>query len=264
MAGPRDFFGYLGRWTSRMVRGSFYLAAFASECAVLAIRPGSWTVPVRARLMRQILFGGVEAIPFTVFSGIVIGIVLTVNSFQWLEFTSRLEFLGPALSLVVIREAAPFFACVIIIAASASAITAELANMRVSGEVDLIDAQGINLLQFVVMPRMVGLAIACTGLATVFVASAFAASAVGILMIGRIPPGPFFDSIFASLAVEDFINLIGRSALPSYLIGGICCYEGLSVTGPATSVPQAVTRAMLRSVAATLLVSAVFAILTYI
>ena len=86
------------------------------------------------------------------FAGVTAGIVLTLNSYKFLEFTGQIDFLGPVLSILVIREAAPFFACVIIISASASAITTEIAMMRVNGEVDLLEGQGVNLVQFLVMP----------------------------------------------------------------------------------------------------------------
>ncbi|NNE90509.1 MAG: ABC transporter permease [Verrucomicrobiales bacterium] len=247
-----------------LFRRTFYLAAMSTECVACAVRPSSWVAPVRARFSRQVLFGGVEAIPFTIFVAALIGIVATLNSFKWLEYTGKLDSLGPAVAILVIREAAPFFACVIIICASASAITTELATMRVTGEIDLIEGQGINLLHYLVMPRAVGLAVAGLGLAAVFVTFAFLSAALVILILGRIPPGPFFESIVRSLDLADILNFIGRSAVPSFLIAGICCYEGLSVVGPVTVVPQAVTRAMLRSVAVTLIISAAFALLTYL
>ncbi len=230
----------------------------------MAVRPRSWCRPVRARLAKQVLFGGVEAVPFTIFSGAVVGVVLTLNSYQWLEFTGRIDFLGPALSVLVIREAAPSFACIILVAASASAITTEMATMRVNGEIDLLESQGINLIQFLVMPRAIGLALAGTGLAVIFVACAFATSLFAILMIGRISPGPFFDSVFASVVPADIASLLGRGTIPAFLIGVICCYEGLSAGAAATAIPRAVTRAMLGSVAAALLTTAAFALLTYL
>ena len=243
---------------------NFYLGAISTECVANIIRPASWVQPVRSRLVKQILFAGVEAIPFTAFSGTIMGIVLTINSYQWLELTGGIEFLGPVVSLILIREAAPFFACFIVISASASAITTELANMRVSGEIDLVESQGINLVQLLIVPRALGLSIASAVLAMIFVASAFAASALAVLMIGRIPLGPFFNSIFESLSKVDLYNLVGRSAVASFFIGVICCFEGLNVVGPTTSVPRAVTKGMLRSVEVTLIVSAGFAVLTYL
>lgn len=148
--------GYLVGVFGSSLRTVLDVAAIASECVAFAARPGSWRRPVRSRLARQILFGGVEAVPFTVFAAAIVGIGLTLNSYQWLEFTGRIDFLGPALSLLVIREAAPSFACIILVAASASAMTTEIATMRINGEIDLIEAQGINLAQFLVMPRASG------------------------------------------------------------------------------------------------------------
>ncbi|MGY8644281.1 MAG: ABC transporter permease [Verrucomicrobiales bacterium] len=229
-----------------------------------AVRPSSWVLPVRQRFTRQILFGGVEAIPFTMFAGVTAGIVLTLNSYKSLEFRGQIDFLGPVLSILVIREAAPFFACVIIISASASAITTEIAMMRVNGEVDLIEGQGANLVQFLVMPRAIGFAQAATGLAAMFVACAFAASAIAILMIGRISLWAFFNLTFDAIVLADFLNLNGRSTVPAFLIGVICCHEGLRVSEPVTVVRQAVTKAMLRAVAVTLVLSAAFAVLTYL
>jgi len=94
-----------------------------------------------------------------------------------------------------------------------------------------------------------------------FVACAFAASAIAILMIGRISSWAFFNSIFDAIVLADFLNLIGRSTVPAFLIGVICCHEGLRVSGPVTVVPQAVTKAMLRAVAVTLIFSAAFTVL---
>lgn len=214
--------------------------------------------------MRQILFGGVEAVPFTAFAGAMTGLVLTLTSYQWLAFTGRIEFLGPALSILVIREAAPFLCCVIVVSASASAIAAELATMRVTGQIDLIEAQGINVIQYLMMPRVMGLAVATLALGAVFIAAAFASVTISVAMISSIPLGPFLLSIIESISPSDFYNLFGRSMVAAFLIGSITCYEGMVVSGPLTVVPQAVTRAMLQSVGAILLVSTAFALATYL
>ncbi len=258
-----SFFGYLEQALSSSFATLVSVTAISSECIAFAVRPGSWRKPVRSRLARQILFGGVEAVPFTMFAATIVGVVLTLNSYQWLDFTGRIDFLGPALSILVIREAAPAFACIILIAASASAITTEIATMRINGEIDLIESQGINLTQFLVMPRAVGLALAGTALAAVFVACAFAASAVTILFIGRMALAPFFGEVFSAVDTTDLLSLVGRGTVPAFLIGVICCHDGLAASGAATAIPQAVTRAMLGSVAATLVISAVFAFVAY-
>jgi len=245
-------------WISRLVD----LLAVIVECFLVALRPRSWVRPVRARFLRQVLFGGVEAVPFTVFAGIMTGLVLTLTSYKWLTFTGRIEFLGDALSVLVIREAAPFLSCVIVVSASASAITAELATMRVTGQIDLIEAQGINVFESMIMPRVIGLTCATFALSVTFMAAAFASVGLSVAFIQSIPLGPFLLSIFESVTMVDFYNLLGRSAIAAFLIGAVSCYEGMMASGPLTVVPQAVTRAMVQSVGVILLVSAGFALAT--
>jgi phospholipid/cholesterol/gamma-HCH transport system permease protein len=199
-----------------------------------------------------------------VFAGFLLGVVTTINASRLLEITGRIDILGPTLSILFVREAAPFFALVIIICASASAITSELSMMRVSGEVELIESQGINIIQFLVLPRSVGLAIAAAGLSLVFATATLVASGVTVALTGRILAAPFMNSIFHSIGLADFVNILGRSSAAAFLAGGICCYEGLVIRGSSTMVPQAVTRAMLGSVGVTLVISATFALITYL
>lgn len=241
-----------------------YVAAISSECLIAALRPSSWCHPVRARFSRQILFSGVEAVSFTVFAGLLLGAVTTIKATQLLMVTGELDFLAPLISILFVREGAPFFALVITICASASAITSEISTMRLSGEVDLIESQGVNVIQLLILPRAVGLAITAAGLSLLFVTAAMLASAATVMLSGRILVSPFMGSILQSISIPDILNLLGRSSIAAYLSGVLCCYEGLTVRGAAaTMVPQAVTRAMLGAVAITLIISAVFAMTTY-
>lgn len=241
-----------------------YVAAISSECLIAALRPSSWRRPVRSRFSRQILFSGVESVSFTIFAGLLLGAITTMKSTQILIITGELDFLAPLICILFVREGAPFFALVITICASASAITSEVSTMRLSGEVDLIESQGVNAIQFVILPRAVGLALTAAGLSLIFVTAAMLAAAATVILSGRILAAPFIGSILQSISFPDIVNLLGRSSIAAFLSGVLCCYEGLTVQGAAaTMVPQAVTRAMLGSIAITLIISALFAVTTY-
>ncbi len=59
------------------------------------------------------------------------------------------------------------------------------------------------------------------------------------------------------------VNLLAKTLIPGLLTAGICLLEGLSVQVAITEVPQAATRAVVRSMAALFLVSAIVSVLTY-
>ena len=97
----------IGRRASSLVRWVFYLASMLVSFAIDAIKPSTWKYPVRDRLSRQILFAGVEAIPFTLLVAVFAGLSVFVQCLFWLKYTGQMEFLYRMVSALLIREAAP-------------------------------------------------------------------------------------------------------------------------------------------------------------
>ncbi len=233
-----------------ILRWILYILTMLFSFAVEVVRPSTWQRPVRDRLARQIIFTGVEAVSFTILVALFVGGSVFVQCLVWLQYTGQMKFLTEIISALLIREAAPFLASFIVIAASASAMTTELANMKISGQVRLLESQGINLFRYLAIPRMLGLGLSVLGLSIFFAAGALFASAVGFFLVSNDVHGAFFQGIFESLDMVDLIALVGKSFLPGLATGAICCYEGLRVSGATTEVPKAVSQAMLRSVSA--------------
>ncbi len=256
----------VGRASISFARSHFYLSTMMCVGLVSALTPRSWVYPVRNRLARQILFAGVQAIPFTMMVAAFVGAMVYVQCFVWLQYTEKIEFLGRMVGALLFREAAPFLATFIVIGASASAVTTELATMKTSGEVTLLEAQGIDIFGYLVMPRMVGLAICVLGLSCVFLAVSIVASGLGFFFFSAEGQGPFLflKSVFGSVYPSDWVALVVKSVLPGFFMGAICCYEGLRVKGASTEVPQAVSRAILRSISATVVISGAVMVMTYL
>jgi len=241
----------------------FYVMTMLYSFAVEVVRPSTWQRPVRDRLARQILFTGVEAAPFTILVALFVGGSVFVQCLVWLRYTGQMEFLTEIVSALLVREASPFLASFIVIAASASAMTTELANMKISGQVALLESQGINLFRYLAVPRMLGLGLSVMVLSVIFATVALLASAIGFFMDSNQIHGAFFGGVFASLDVVDLFTLLGKSFLPGLATGAICCYEGLRVTGATTAVPKAVSQAMLRSVSAGAFIWVIVLIFTF-
>jgi len=235
-----------------------YLSAMLATGLSMAIRPATWVHPVRDRLAKQILFAGVEAIPFTAVVAVLVGAMVYLQCYLWLEYTGQLDLSGRMVASFLIRLAAPFLATFIVIGASASAITTEMATMKTSGEVSLLESQGIDIFHYLVVPRMVGLSVCVFGLSLLFVVIAMLSAALGFLAFGGsiLNAGPFYRSLFESLSGSDLVSMSVQTLLPGLLMGALCCYEGLRVGGASTEVPQAVSRAILRSIILSVTVTA--------
>ena len=245
---PSTIFRYIWRATSNFVRWVFYVMAMLCSFVCEAINPATWRFPMRDRLFRQIYFTGVQAIPFTILVALFAGVSIFLQCLFWLQHIGEMEFLYSMISALLIREAAPFMATFIIIFASASASTTELATMKISGQVDLLRAQGIDTFRFLAVPRILGFGIAALGLSILFCAVALVAAAVGFLALTDNVRGAFFRGVIDSLGLIDLFALVSKSFLPGLFAGIVCCTEGLKTSGAATEIPKAVSRAMLRAV----------------
>lgn len=242
-----------------------YLMSVVWAVIVQSVRPDSWRRTTRSVLARQLMFTGVDALGFVVFVAFLAGISIVVQAQVWMGRLGQLELLGPLLVTVVVREVGPLLVNFIVIGRSATATAAELAGMRVRHEVGVLDAQGLDPLVYLVMPRAVAMGLCVLCLTMVFVLVSFVTGYFCGSLLGTGPDSAviFSRSVFRGVAPSDFFNLIAKTLLPGMMSGVIASVEGLSVEGVATDIPQAVTRTVVRSTLALLVISVIVSVLTY-
>ncbi len=242
-----------------------WLVAVAWAVVILAFRPSSWPRTTRCVFARQIVFTGYDALGFVSIMALLTGIAVVVQAQVWMGRLGQSELLGPLLVAVIVRELGPILVNFIVIGRSGTAMAAELAGMTVRKEVDVLDAQGLDPMVYLVMPRAIGMAVCVCCLAVVFVLVSFGSGYLCGAFMGTGPGEPtiFLRSVLRGAEPADFYNLLAKTLIPGLLTGVIASLEGLSVEGMATDIPQAVTRSVVRSYAAVVVVSVLVSILTY-
>jgi len=242
------------------------LVALTSTVLWLALHPRYWRRTVRDVLARQVLFTGVEAVRFVSLVAFLVGISIVVQAQLWLTKFGQSAYLGPLLVTVIIREVGPLLTNFVVIGRSGAAIASELGNMRVSNEINVLDAQGLDPMTYLVLPRVLGVGISVFCLTIVFICVSLISGYLSGLLMGvtSVSPGMFAASVFKALQPSDVFNVIAKTFIPGMLTGAICCQEGLRVEGSITEVPQATTRGLVRSVLALFITSALVSILTYL
>jgi phospholipid/cholesterol/gamma-HCH transport system permease protein len=232
---------------------------------VLSVRPFTWRRTVRNMLARQIVYMGVDAVPFTAMIALLVGIGVVVQAQYWFGRLGQTALVAPLLVTVIVRELGPLLANLIVIQRSGNAIATELANMRASGEVRLLDAQGLDPLIYLVIPRTLGLTISIFGLSVIMIVTAFAGgylfAAVRDVRIGT--PGLFLENIMASVNGQDLLSAAAKSTIPGFIAGTICCSDGLSADRSISELSGVVTRAVQRSILVTFLVSILISAISY-
>ncbi len=243
-----------------------HLLAMVAAVLATVIRPARWRPTVRDVLARQILFTGVDATRFVAVIALLVGLSVVVQAQVWLTKVGQANLLGPLLITVIVRELAPLLTNFVIIGRSGTAVATELGSMKVSGEILVLDAQGLDPFQYLVVPRVLGMAVSVFCLTVIFVAVALVSGYVVGLAVGATNMSPlgFADTVLAGLSQADVWNLLIKSLGSGLLTGAICCTEGLSVGSSITEVPQAATRAVMRSITALFVTSALVSAITYL
>ena len=256
---------WLGNWALTAVRRWVYLTAVVYAVVVLAASPRTWHRTVRDVLARQVLFTGVEAVRFTALIAFFVGIAVVVQAQVWLQRVGQTAFLGPLLAAVVVREVGPLLANVIVVVRSGNAIAVELANMKVHGEVRVLDAQGLDPLVYLVVPRAVGLMVSVACLTVVLVATSLAGGyLLGAVLGANVgTPAVFARGVVDAVGGRDVVSVLVKTLVPSLLAGVICCTEGLSVGTATSDVPRAVTRSVQRSFVSLFVTSGLISVATY-
>lgn len=99
---------------------------------------------------------GVESLPVVVVTGGFIGMVLAVQSYDQLRMMHLESHLGSVVNMTLVKELGPVLAATMLAGRVGSAIAAELGTMRVTEQIDALEALGANPIHYLVVPRFLG------------------------------------------------------------------------------------------------------------
>ncbi len=116
----------------------------------------------RARaIIDQFYVCGVKPLPVVSIVAIFTGILLAYQTGLELDRFGQREKIADIIGIVLCREMGPFITGLILTASVGAAMAAELGTMTVSEEIDAMECMSIDPVDFLVMPRLVALALMC-------------------------------------------------------------------------------------------------------
>ena len=155
--------------------------------------------------------------------------------------------LPQAVALAVVLEFAPTGAGLIVAGRSGASLGAELGSMRLTEQIDALEALGLSPLHLLVAPRVLACILALP-LLTAFIiyfalAGSYAAEAVG----GNLSWVQYRTESLRGLRLEDVVPATLKTMVFGYLVGTTGCYLGMSATGGTEGVGRAATRSVVVS-----------------
>lgn len=242
------------------------VAAYTLAVLTLAVHPRSWSRDVRSVLVHQIYFSGIKALGLLTFLCVLMGVAVIAKVQSWLLTIGQSALLGSVLVNLLVRELGPLLVGFILIGRSGTAICAELAGMRSRGEIHLLESQGIDPVVYLVMPRSISFAFSHFSLSLLFVAGALLIGWLTAVLAGLSDLGlaRFMNAIAMTIGPMDVLAFFVRTFMGGLIIGVVCSAQGLHTGGLSTEIPQSVTKGVVHSMAALLVLSAIVTLLTHL
>ena len=245
---------FRGTTTARRI-GAFSLITFA----ILLQQFRRASQVIHPLIREQLLRAGIRPLPIVLFLGVALGVVIVGQTVRLLVQVGQLKLTGALLVTVVIRELGPLTASLVVLARVGTAMVTELGTARALGEVEALEALGIDPIHYLVVPRVVGVTLAVFLLTTYLILAALGAGYVFAFLQGLpLRPGEFARLIVDAMSWVDF-PLLGLKTLAfGALTSLITCYHGLAQPIGLDEVGAATTRTVAQSVVAVLCLDALF------
>lgn len=227
---------------------------------LLSMRKLGRSMPLIVEQARRI---GVQSLPLVIITSVFTGAVTAVQAaYQLKDFVPKI-YMGTAIYKSVVIELGPVLTALVVGGRVSASIAAELGTMRVTEQIDAMDAMAIDPVRYLTMPRIVA-ALVMLPVLTVF---------ADILAIGG---GFFVANASLDLSPKVFIAGMKMFFLPQDVFGGLIkafvfggiislmgCTAGLRTSGGAVGVGTAATRAVVTSCVLILVSDYILAVLLF-
>ncbi len=199
-------------------------------------------------LIRQLYFIGVYSLIIIIVSGLLIGMVLSLQGYTVLVRFGAETALGQLVSLTLLRELGPVVAALLFVGRAGSAVTAEIGLMKATDQLAAMEMIGVDPLKRVIRPRLWAGIIAMPILAQVFnMVAIWGAVAVGVNWLG-VDAGSFWSNMQNVVEFrEDIVNGIIKAFAFGVIITWIAVFQGYDAVPTSEGISAATTRTVVHS-----------------
>src|SRR5271157_4815980 len=198
-------------------------------------------------LVRQIDEIGSKSLPLVALAGAAIGTILSLETRDSLVRFCASSLLPAAVVFSIIHEIGPVVTGIVVCGRVGAGIGAELGSMKVTEQIDAIEASAVNPYRFLAVTRILAciLVLPLLTLAADFfgVVMAWAADA----MVDPITFHQFIHNGFSVFAFSDFLPPTFKTAVFGLIIGLVSCFQGMRTRGGTEGVGRTATNSVVLS-----------------
>ncbi len=220
-----DFFLFMWRTTREAFSRDFEFKEFFRQCYLI----------------------GYKTLPLISITGLIIGLVLTIQSRPALADFGAVSMLPGMVALSIIREMGPVITALICAGKIGSGMGAELGSMKVTEQIDAMEVSSTNPMRFLVVTRVLAATLMIPILVLYADALGILGSWAGANIKGDVTFVLFFSQAFSVIDFLDLFPAVIKTFFFGAAIGFVGCYKGYNAGRGTESVGKAANSAVVLS-----------------
>lgn len=197
--------------------------------------------------LRQVYELGFRSAPLIAVSGLAVGVVLSMHTRASLERFGAESLIPSGLAIALVRETGPLTAALLLSGRIGAGIGAELGAMRVTEQIDALEASAVDSFRYLVVTRVIACIIALPILTTLM----NFAGMLGGYIAERAATGMslrlYFTRAFSLIEFADYVPATMKTMVFGFIIATISSYLGFTTESGTEGVGRASTRAVVLS-----------------
>jgi phospholipid/cholesterol/gamma-HCH transport system permease protein len=248
--------GTIARWKAAIEASALVGDTVLRGFALLSGRARTRVIDV-LQMMRDAGAGALGIV--TIVNGLVGAILAFVGAVQLRRFGADI-FVADLVGIALVREMAAVMTAIVMAGRTGGAYAAQIATMQGNEEIDALQAFGIPVFDYLVMPRIIAL-IAMLPLLYIY------ACAVGLLgglvvsvSVLDLTATAYLEETRRAISSTQFILGFSKSVAFGVLVALAGCYIGLRAGRSAADVGRAATSAVVAGIIGVIALDAIFAV----
>ena len=215
--------------------------------------------------IRQLFELGLRSAPLIAVSGMAVGVVLSMHTRASLERFGAEAMIPAGLAIALVRETGPLTAGLLLSGRIGAGIGAELGAMRVTEQIDALEASAVDSFRYLVVTRVAACIIALPILTTIMNFAGMLGGFLAETATTGMPLPLYFNRAFSIVDMTDYVPATVKTMVFGFIIATMSSYLGFTTESGTEGVGRASTRAvvfssMLIIVANVVLVRLIFSI----
>jgi phospholipid/cholesterol/gamma-HCH transport system permease protein len=241
----------VGRATLEFARGAADLTAFVGETSLALVQLARGRARTRGRdfwlAVQQV---GADALPIVTLISVLVGMILAFIGGAQLAIFGAQVYVANLVAIGMAREMGAMMAAVIMAGRTGAAFAAELGTMQVNEEIDALRTLGISPIEFLVLPRLLALALMMPLLAVYADLFGMLGGAVVGVGLFDLSPAQYWQQSLRFIGLKDFAGGLFKAVVFGVLVGAAGCLRGIRSGRDAAAVGASTTAAVVSGIVA--------------